>query len=263
MGFAQKRPKSVITYAAARSMLGSKNFVKVRNNIYLERCDTDYWSRDKDANTDDCIAVKLYDTQIIRIRPNNTWQLFMGGYDTPTTRFRIFEYSPAVLFRGGNAETYLSNVTYDARPNDPIRELIASINSNGGRPALPWIVKWTSTGLDPIRAAWNASKDLLAMIALIEAYGADMVKQLSIPGIDVRKKNKYKFFVQKLKREVEKHTIDIDSAMVVIRKAVKPPTIKEVISSKVSGVYASNAFYEKTAFYEGMIVDASGREVKQ
>ena len=46
----------------------------------------------------DGIAVRYHQTDVVLIKPGNRWVVTTGGYDSMTTRQRIEEYSPAVVF---------------------------------------------------------------------------------------------------------------------------------------------------------------------
>ncbi len=258
-----KHGKNVMTFEKATKLLGAKDKKKVFNNTYLERCEGRYrntfW---EEPPTTECIALRFHSEQIVKIFPNKTWQLFMGGWDTPITRNRIDDFTPARVLRG-RGTTYIVNTIDSAVDGDPIREFILSVDKNEGKPALPWIVKWSGFGIDPIRAAWNASSDLLAMTSLIESYGDSTYRQLIIPGIDIRlPPKKYKAFAAKMMREVQHRKLSTAQAIKLLRKFTKPPVLKEVMASNVHYVGVCDEYSEYTEFYEGMIIDASGREVK-
>jgi hypothetical protein len=43
-------------------------------------------------------SIRYHDTDVVIIKPHNRWTVQTGGWDTPTTRQRINEYSPANVF---------------------------------------------------------------------------------------------------------------------------------------------------------------------
>ncbi|MAG25779.1 hypothetical protein CMI47_09395 [Candidatus Pacearchaeota archaeon] len=43
-------------------------------------------------------SIRYHDTDVVIIKPRNRWVVHTGGWDTPTTRQRINEYSPANVF---------------------------------------------------------------------------------------------------------------------------------------------------------------------
>ena len=57
--------------------------------------------------TADGYAIRFYDTDIIRIHPDNTYTLATGGYYTRTTKCRINEFAPVRVYQK-NKLWYLS-----------------------------------------------------------------------------------------------------------------------------------------------------------
>src|SRR5690348_1392478 len=50
---------------------------------------------------------------------------------------------------------------------DPIAELLSDLERHG-RPALPWVVRWSADGRDPVLAAWEASRSPHAMFEIVK-----------------------------------------------------------------------------------------------
>lgn len=69
-----------IDYKKAAEILNGRQKRKIDNNTYLEQID-------------EVFVVRLYNTDIIKIYPDNTQVLFSGGYRTVTTKNRISNYS--------------------------------------------------------------------------------------------------------------------------------------------------------------------------
>jgi len=69
-----------IDYKKAAEILNGRAKRKIDNNTYLEQID-------------EVFVVRLYNTDIIKIYPDNTQVLFSGGYKTVTTKKRIGDYS--------------------------------------------------------------------------------------------------------------------------------------------------------------------------
>lgn len=69
-----------IDYKKAEELVKGRGKRKIANNTYLEQIDEVY-------------VVRLYDTDIIKIYPDNTQVLFSGGFRTVTTKNRINEFS--------------------------------------------------------------------------------------------------------------------------------------------------------------------------
>lgn len=49
---------------------------------------------------------------------------------------------------------------------DPIAELWTALR-RGEQPALPWVVRWSAGGREPVAAAWEVARDADAMEALL------------------------------------------------------------------------------------------------
>lgn len=69
-----------ISYQKAIKILNNRQKRKIDNNTYLERID-------------DIFIVRFHNTDIIKIFPDNTQVIFIGGYKTATTKKRISDYS--------------------------------------------------------------------------------------------------------------------------------------------------------------------------
>jgi hypothetical protein len=69
-----------IDYKKAAEILSGRVKRKIDNNTYLEK-------------VDEVFVVRLYNTDIIKIYPDNTQVLFSGGYKTATTKKRLSDYS--------------------------------------------------------------------------------------------------------------------------------------------------------------------------
>lgn len=72
-------------YESALELLKSRQSLKVGNNTYLKRLDT---------NT---IALQLHDTYVLMYRVDGTVQLNSGGFKTNTTKKRLNDYSNVVV----------------------------------------------------------------------------------------------------------------------------------------------------------------------
>lgn len=69
-----------IDYKKAAEILKGRQKRKIDNNTYLEQ-------------VDEVFIVRLYNTDIIKIYPDNTQVLRTGRYKTVTTKNRLSEYS--------------------------------------------------------------------------------------------------------------------------------------------------------------------------
>lgn len=69
-----------IDYKKAAEILNGRAKRKIDNNTYLEQIG-------------EVFIVRLYNTDIIKIYPDNTQVLFSGGHKTVTTKKRISDYS--------------------------------------------------------------------------------------------------------------------------------------------------------------------------
>ena len=73
-----------IDYSSAQKILAGRQKRKIGNNTYLEQID-------------EVFIVRLHNTDIIKIYPNNTQAISSGGWQTSTTKNRINEYSFASI----------------------------------------------------------------------------------------------------------------------------------------------------------------------
>ena len=60
---------------------------KVGNNTYAE------------ILHDDTVAIRLHNTDVVKINPNGTYTLNSGGWQTVTTKDRINQYSPVKVYQ--------------------------------------------------------------------------------------------------------------------------------------------------------------------
>lgn len=96
-----------IDYKKAAEILNGRAKRKIDNNTYLERID-------------EVFVVRLYDTDIIKIYPDNTQVLFSGGHKTATTKKRLSDYSFTRIgqVKGGwylrNGAKFVEGVRVDA-----------------------------------------------------------------------------------------------------------------------------------------------------
>lgn len=69
-----------MTYNQAIEQLGNRDQKKIGNNTYLVRRD------------DDCVAIRLYATDILTFRPDDSVVVKTGGWYSATTKARINEH---------------------------------------------------------------------------------------------------------------------------------------------------------------------------
>jgi hypothetical protein len=71
-------------YEDAHQFLGGASWRKLASNVAVEqRLMAGY------------IAIVLYQTEIVRYYPDGTFSVDNGGYNTPTTRTRIMQFTPS------------------------------------------------------------------------------------------------------------------------------------------------------------------------
>jgi hypothetical protein len=232
-----------MTYGQARNLLHGKSKAKITGNTYLESCDTG-GRRETDGDIASCIAIRYHNTQIIRMRPDGTYQLFTRGYDTVTTLRRLNSYTPARLFKDDGILYVGTNSVRTEVANDPLRKIIDDINEFGDR-TLPLAVKWTSGGTDQVTDAWNASRDFGVMLEFLARFSKGF---------------------RKIKRLITNSEITIPDAFDMIRKT-KAPTASGVLKKLTARVYHHHIYLpsgigQRVKFYDGIIVDREGREVK-
>lgn len=71
-----------MTYQEALTLLNGKQRRKLENNTYLIRLQSG------------TLAVKLHDTNVVKLYPNGDITLNSGGWQTLTTKNRMNKYSP-------------------------------------------------------------------------------------------------------------------------------------------------------------------------
>lgn len=98
-----------IDYKKAAEILNGRQKRKIDNNTYLEQID-------------EVFVVRLYNTDIIKIYPDNTQVLFSGDHKTVTTKKRINDYSFTSLYEE-KGKWYLR---YGAEFREGVR-----VNANG------------------------------------------------------------------------------------------------------------------------------------
>lgn len=87
----------MLTYQDCQNLIqkGKDGRKKLVNNTYLEKLD-------------DCFGILLHNTFVVKIFPNNHYQLNSGKWKTPTTKNRINQFSPAQIAQvKGNWVHYL------------------------------------------------------------------------------------------------------------------------------------------------------------
>jgi len=89
---------ATLTFAQCEELVkrGRDGTKKLDNNTYLERID------------DNTFGVKLHSTFVVEINRDGTYKLESGGWQTPTTKARINDYSPARIYQAKGI-WYLSN----------------------------------------------------------------------------------------------------------------------------------------------------------
>lgn len=79
-----------MTHAEATKMvhgIGNRMKRKVGNNTYARILD------------DGAVAIRLHNTDVVTIHPDNTVTLRTGGWQTSTTKDRINQYSPVRVYQ--------------------------------------------------------------------------------------------------------------------------------------------------------------------
>jgi hypothetical protein len=80
----------IMTHAEMIKIVRGKrnaNRRKVGNNTYAE------------ILYDDTVAIRLHNTDVVKINPNGTYTLNSGGWQTVTTKDRINQYSPVKVYQ--------------------------------------------------------------------------------------------------------------------------------------------------------------------
>jgi len=83
--------REACSYAEAAALLGDKTQVKLYNNTWLKEVDVDDKQRP-------IYGVILHRTCVVQIRPDGTYKLNSGGWETVTTKDKINTYSPARIW---------------------------------------------------------------------------------------------------------------------------------------------------------------------
>lgn len=73
----------MLTFAQCEEKLAKRDRKKLENNTYLEKLD------------DSTFGVRLHSTYVVKVHKNGNYTLDSGGWQTPTTKDRITNYSPA------------------------------------------------------------------------------------------------------------------------------------------------------------------------
>jgi len=62
-------------------------------------------------NVGDAVIIRFYDTDIVIIKPDNTYELYNGGYFSPTTKARINDYTPTSV-RQKNFKWFIDDIEF-------------------------------------------------------------------------------------------------------------------------------------------------------
>lgn len=106
-----------ISYKKATEILNGRDKRKIANNTYLERIG-------------EVFAIRLHNTDIIKIYPDETQVITSGGYRTATTKSRINEYSFALVnqVKGSwylrNKDEFFDGIRID-RNGEVVAELVS------------------------------------------------------------------------------------------------------------------------------------------
>lgn len=76
---------NVIGYERGLALVGKKTRRKIANHTFLWKC----------GNGN--LVIRHHETDIITIRPDDTWVLDRGGFPTPTTTARFNKFTPATV----------------------------------------------------------------------------------------------------------------------------------------------------------------------
>lgn len=104
----------MLTIERCRELLGKRETKKLANNTYLRRLD---------ASEGESYAVRLHETDVVRIEPTRGGATFYtlrtGGWATSTTKDRINAYGPVHIYsekkvwRLTKNERFVDGGTYD------------------------------------------------------------------------------------------------------------------------------------------------------
>lgn len=86
----------VYSFEELKAKIGNKEKITLTGNTiaFMKSSEPDI-----DLFRKDICVIQLYNTQIIRIYPNNTYKIITNGFDTNTTLGRIRGFSPAKLWK--------------------------------------------------------------------------------------------------------------------------------------------------------------------
>lgn len=87
----------MLTYSEAKDMMQRARYGrrKLENNTWLERRQSD---APKDGTYQSDYAVRLHNTDVVTLHPDDSYTLNSGGWRTVTTKDRINRYSPGCVY---------------------------------------------------------------------------------------------------------------------------------------------------------------------
>ena len=100
-------------YIQALKVIGKRDSKKVGNNTYMIRLGSD-------------IGIRLHNTVVVTIHPDNTYTLNSGGWQTVTTKDRINQYSPIRVYQSksiwyvGQGEPFYDNMKVGVVCGEPL-----------------------------------------------------------------------------------------------------------------------------------------------
>lgn len=100
---------TVKSYKEANEVLGNRDEKKVNHNTYLVR------------RADGSISLRLYETNIVTYYETGEVALYAGGFRTVTTKERMKEYSPLMVYSTNHAWFVRSN-----NKSEPFRDGIST-----------------------------------------------------------------------------------------------------------------------------------------
>lgn len=77
----------MFTYSQAGIFIGNHKRRKLCNNTYIEHIGNG------------CIGIKLHNTYVVKMYPNDDYELNTGGFRTKVTMNRMNKYSPANVYQ--------------------------------------------------------------------------------------------------------------------------------------------------------------------
>lgn len=102
-----------MNYTDAVLKLGKRDSKKLGNNTYLVRQGNSF-------------GVRLHNTIVVTIHPDNTYTLNSGGWRTVTTKARINEYCPVRVYQNkqnwyaGHGEPFYDGMTVGEVNGEPV-----------------------------------------------------------------------------------------------------------------------------------------------